>query len=173
MKKQEVNNIRLIVKDEQDLYTPLSPDDEFSDPVKSYIRSKALNADYKQPVKLTVISSSPLDEEKFRSAAANWVREEKTAFELNAKQSTKLPTAMFIIGGLVVIIVSLLKQHFEPLTYAIILIIGTAVIGKGVTNWYEHVPAIRARRWLTEEVEKKSTIVFEYENSDLQKGSHL
>ena len=165
MKLQKENNINLLVKDEQSLYTPFSPVAEFNEPVKSYIRSKILLHDYKQQIKLTVISSSPLDEEKFRSAAANWIEDEIALFAQDEKNSTHLPTAMFIIGVLIIILVSLLKQYFEPLTYAIILIIGTAVAGKGVTNWYEHVPAIKARKWLSEEIDKTSTIEFEYTES--------
>ena len=68
MKLQKENNIRLLVKDEQSLYSPFSPDAEFSEPVKSYIRAKTLGDDFKQQIKLTVISSAPLDEERFRTA---------------------------------------------------------------------------------------------------------
>ena len=162
----KVKNIRLLVKDEQSLYTPFSPDDEFSEPVKTYIRSKALGDDYKQQIKLTVISSAPLDEDKFRSASANWIEEEKALFEQNEKRATQLPTAMFIIGALIIILVTLFKSYFEPLTFAIILIIGTAVIGKGVTNWYEHVPAYKAKKWLATEIDKTSTIEFLYEDDN-------
>ena len=171
MKLQKENNIRLLVKDEQSLYSPFSPDAEFSEPVKSYIRSKTFGDDYKQQIKLTVISSSPLDEEKFRSSASKWVEEEKAVFEQNYRRFIHLPRAMFIIGVLIIILVSLLKPYFEPLTHAIILIIGTAVAGKGVVNWYEQVPAIRARKWMTEEINNTSTIVFEYTDGQDSSGA--
>lgn len=164
MKQQGIHEIRILAEDEQSLYTPLSPDDEFSEPVKTYIRSKLLGYNLKHQLKLTVISSSPLDEEKFKSATANWVKDEKAVFDRKERYSTILPTVMFIIGGLVVVLMSLLRKYFDPIEYAVIVIIGTAVMGRGVTNWYEHVPAIRTRKWLTNEIEKTSTIVFEYED---------
>ena len=40
MGASENTNIRIAVSDEQDLYTPLSPEDEFNDTVKTYIKSK-------------------------------------------------------------------------------------------------------------------------------------
>lgn len=160
--QKDVKNINLLVKDEQDLYTPFSPEDEFNENVKQYIRSQAVGLDFHQQLQLTVISSSPLDEDKFRSAVANWIDQEKALFTLEEKNSTRLETAMFVVGALIIILVSLLKQYFEPLTYAIILIIGTAALGKGVTNWYEHVPGIKAKKWLINEFEKANMIVFEY-----------
>lgn len=162
MEQQIVNNIRLLVNDEQSLYTPFSPDDELSEPVKSYIRSKVIGHDYRQEIKLTVISSSPLDEEKFKSAIANWIEDERAVFEQNEKQSTTLTSAIFIIGVSIIILLSLLKQHLEPLTAAIILIIGTGLTAKGVQRWYEQVTTFKAKKWLTAEKGKKSTIVFEY-----------
>ncbi|MCR5034606.1 MAG: hypothetical protein K6B42_04195 [Clostridia bacterium] len=160
MAQQETNIIRLVVEDEQSLYSPFSPDCEFNENVKQYIRSKASLGDYRQPMELIVISSSPLDEERIRSAIANWVKDEKTLFIRKEKQSTQLPSAMFIIGASIIILITLLRQFIEPLTYAVILIIGTAVLGRGVTNWYEHTLGIKAKRWLISELNKTNMIVF-------------
>jgi len=110
---------------------------------------------------LTVISSSPLDEERFRSAIANWIKDEKTLFIRKEKQSVQLPSAMFIIGASIIILITLLRQFIELLTYAVILIIGTAVLGRGVTNWYEHTLGIKAKKWLLSELNKTNVIVFQ------------
>ena len=98
--------------------------------------------------------------------------DEKAGFEQDYKRYIHFPRAMFIIGVLIIILVSLLKPYLDPLTHAIILIIGTAVAGKGVVNWYEQVPAIRARKQLTEEIDKTSTIVFEYGDSQGSSDTH-
>lgn len=161
MKPEEKKNIRLIVEDEQSLYTSFSPDSEFNENVKQYIRSKASIVDYRQPIELTVISSSPLDEERFKSAIANWINDETTLFIRQEKQSLQLPRVMFIVGASIIILITLLKQFIEPLTFAVIVIIGTAVLGRGVTNWYEHTLGIKAKRWLLSELKKTNTIVFQ------------
>lgn len=161
MKQQKLNNVTLVVEDEQSLYTPFSPDSEFNENVKQYIRSKFFDMDLRQDLRLTVISSSPLDEERFRSAAAVWIEEERAKYRVEEQNSVRLQRALFLIGATIVVVSTILKPHIEPLTFAVILIIGTAILGKGVTNWYEDVPALKARRWLLKEAEKKDTVLFE------------
>jgi len=68
---------------------------------------------------------------------------------------------MFIIGASIIILITLLRQFIELLTYAVILIIGTAVLGRGVTNWYEHTLGIKAKKWLLSELNKTNVIVFQ------------
>ena len=68
---------------------------------------------------------------------------------------------MFIIGALIVVLMLLFKSHIDPVTYAVILIIGTAITGRGVTNWYEKVPSLKAKKWLAEGLKSNNTIKFE------------
>ena len=78
---KEQKNISIVVENEQELYTSLSPEDEFNDSVKSYIRSKITGGGMKRYVGLTVISRTPIDEDRFRSAVSNWARDEKEALD--------------------------------------------------------------------------------------------
>ena len=87
MNHAEQQNIRLVVDDEQALYTSFSPEDEFDESVKSYIRSKAASKDQTKSISLTVISKEPMDEERFRAAVSNWIRDER---ELKKKTSVCL-----------------------------------------------------------------------------------
>jgi hypothetical protein len=86
MDNAEQKNIRLVVDDEPKLYTPLSPEDEFNEPVKAYIRSKIAGKDDCQSISLTVMSRDLLNEEKFRSAVSNWIRDEKAVFRKRIKR---------------------------------------------------------------------------------------
>ena len=75
---------------------------------------------------------------------------------------------MFIIGASIIILITLLRQFIELLTYAVILIIGTAVLGRGVTNWYEHTLGIKAKKWLLSELNIISVItefIFQFSGS--------
>ena len=76
----EQKEIRLVVEDEKTLYSSFSPEAEFSEPVKAYIRSRMAVGNYRQRVDLTVISREPVDEERFRTAVSNWIGFEKAAF---------------------------------------------------------------------------------------------
>ena len=61
-------NVQLVVKDEQELYTSFSPEDEFTDSVKKYIQSKITGRGFNGFVGLTVISGKPINEERFKLA---------------------------------------------------------------------------------------------------------
>ena len=67
-----------------------------------------------------------------------------------------------------IILTTLLRHFIEPLTYAVIVIIGTAVLGRGVTNWYEHTLGIKAKKWLLNELQKTNTIVFQNDERNSQ-----
>ena len=68
MSHTEQMNIRLVVDDEQELYTSFSPEDELDGSVKAYLRSKITANKYNSNLRLTVIPRKPMDEEKFRRA---------------------------------------------------------------------------------------------------------
>ncbi len=55
MNHAEQQNIRLVVDDEQALYTSFSPEDEFDEPVKTYIRSKAAGKDQTKSINLNPV----------------------------------------------------------------------------------------------------------------------
>ena len=56
MSEKEIKDITIIVNDEDALYVPYSPESIFSDGIKSYIRSKAAEANSGNGVRLIVKS---------------------------------------------------------------------------------------------------------------------
>ena len=87
---KEQRNIRLVVENEQDLYTTFSPTDEFNDSVKGYIRSKMTSRGFNRYTGLTVVSRKHIDEKRFRSAVSNWVRDEKRVLSQNRKETVRM-----------------------------------------------------------------------------------
>ena len=77
MDHKEQVNITLIVNDEKSLYSTFSPEPEFSDKVQMYIKSKAAVEDMEHSINLHVLSRVPLDEDRFRTAVSNWIRQER------------------------------------------------------------------------------------------------
>ena len=162
MKQKEYLNIKILVKDEQDLYMRFSPADEFSDSLKRYIRSKTACADQDQHIKLEVTSSAPLDQERFRSAAANWINEEKALFRQEFKRNNLSQIRMLILGIVFIIIGMLLESYINmmPLIYMAITTIGSFGLGRAVAAWIEQLPENRKMLQLTNEMEKTSLIEF-------------
>ena len=147
-------DIRLLVNNEQDLYTPLSPESEFRQEVKDYIRKKAACADYNNNFRLRVICSSPVDEQKFRAAVASWAREEKISFSQESKATNRLLVGMLVIAS-VFIILSLFS-------YTIVPVLGSVALGRAAGIFLSDLPINTAKQRLIDEWEKKSIIVFEY-----------
>ena len=126
----EQQNIRLVVDDEQSLYSPFSPEDEFNDSVKGYIRSKMITGGFKRYAGLTVISRKPIDEDRFRLAITNWVRDEKEVFKSDRKETLRLMIGMLIFGSLLVVFNIKLQQKFEVARYSLVPIMGSLSLSR-------------------------------------------
>lgn len=164
--RNEQTNIRLVVSDEQTLYTPFNPDAEFSWPVKSYIQSKAAIGNPRHSINLTVISREPLDEDRFRAAVANWVGEEKALFRKKEKETKRSLAGLLVIGSALFMLSLALQTQFEVLKYSLLPILGSLALSKAAGILLLDMPTVRAQRWLIDEMERKCEITFEYGHQD-------
>ena len=142
---KEQKNIRIVVENEQDLYTPLSPEDEFNDSVKSYIRSKITGGGMKRYVGLTVISRTPIDEDRFRSAVAHWARDEKEALGSDRKEKLRL-----LIG------------LYEVARYSLVPIMGSLSLSRATGLLIIDLPILSSQIKAFNRVERGSEVTFEY-----------
>ena len=94
MKEKEIKDITVIVNDENSLYVPYSPESIFSEGIKSYIRSKTTEANSGNGIRLIVKSPSAMDEERFRTAVKNWIREEGALFTREEKITSRTLISM-------------------------------------------------------------------------------
>ena len=164
MGNAEQTNIKLIVDDEQSLYVSFSPEDEFSDSVKSYIKSKLSDGMHsRQGIDMTVISRKPIDEERFRSAVSNWIRDEKRYRSIRERKrpGSRLSEAWFSDPFLLILSI-VLEQRVEVLKYSLLPIMGSLALSKAASVLVVDVPTIRVERWFFTEIEKNSVITFEY-----------
>lgn len=159
-------DIRLLVNNEQDLYTPLSPESEFRQEVKDYIRQKGSCADYNNNFRLRIICSAPIDEERFRAAVANWAREEKITFSQESKVTNRLLVGMLVIASVFIILSFYLAKYFSVLSYTIVPVFGSVALGRAAGIFLSDLPINRARQKLIDEWEKKSIVVFEYPDQE-------
>ncbi len=159
------DTITLVVKQEKDLYSVFSPDDEFHEYVKSYIRSKMMLNGYKKNTRLNVIFDEPLDKEKFRSAASNWARDEKALFKRNEKKTYLTLASLLAFGSLMILLTLFLQKSITELQYSIIPIMGSLSLSRAAGILILDMPTIRARRYIIGQMEKESTITFELRSS--------
>ena len=162
MDKTEQKNIRLVVDDEQKLYTPFSPDNDFNEPVKAYIRSKMVGKGDHQSIRLTVMSREPLDEERFRSAVANWIRDEKAIFRKAGKDLMRLLAGLLILGSILIVLSLALEKHVEVLKYSLLPVMGSLALSRAAGILVLKMPTNTKSEKLIREMEENSVITFEY-----------
>ncbi len=148
-------NIRLLVSDEKTLYMPFNPEAELSENVKKYIKSKAVTAEAGQSFSLNVISQVVLDEERFRAAVSNWIKEEKALYRRKEKETLHTFVAMLIVGSLLFLLSHTLQQQFEVMKYTLLPILGSLALSKAAGILILDIPVARAERWMLDEAEKK------------------
>ena len=158
----EQQYIRLVVDDEPSLYSTFSPEDEFSDSVKGYIRSKMTVGGFKRYAGLKVISREPIDEDRFRLAITNWVREEKELFKSDRRETLRLMIGMLVFGSLLVVFNIKLQQKYEVARYSLVPIMGSLSLSRATGILIIDLPIISSKIKALNRMEKGSMVTFEY-----------
>ena len=155
-------DIRIVVEDENSLYSSFSPDDEFNEAVKAYIRSRLYDGISRQSINMTVIARSPIDEERFRAAVNNWIRDSKASFKKRQKEVLIRIIGSLIFGSILIIMSIAGQKQYDVIRYSLLPIMGSIALGEAARALIRDVPTIRIERWLFREIEKNSRISFEY-----------
>ena len=164
MDNKEQTKITLVVNDENSLYSPFSPEPEFSDSVQWYIRTKLAGEDVEKSISMNVISHVTLDEDRFRAAASNWIAQERKFFRKKEKETFRMLVGSLIFATVFIILSLALEQRFNLLKYSIIPILGSLALSKAAGIMAFDMPTSRAQRWILDELEKNNVITFQYDN---------
>ena len=159
---KEPKNIRIVVEDEEALYTKLSPEDEFNDSVKSYIRAKISGRGFNSYTGLTVISRKPIDEDRFRSAVSNWVRDEEDVFKSDRYEKVCLLIGLLLFGSVLVVFNITLQQKYEVARYSLVPIMGSLSLSRATGYLIIDLPIISSKIKALNRMEKGSVVTFEY-----------
>ena len=156
------STVCLVVEDEQKLYTPFSPEVEFSEAVKNYIRAKIASKDPRHSIRLKVMSRDPLDEARFRSAVSNWVLDESAIFQMTRKDLIRLLIERLILGSALIVLSLALEKQFEVLKYTLIPVMSSLALSKAAGILILELPTNAKYKKLLKEMEESSVITFEY-----------
>lgn len=166
MSQTKQNNIRLVVDDEEALYNSFSVDDEFNESVKSYIRSKLINIDYRDSINMTVMAREPINEDRFRSAVSIWVKNERESMRKRERETKVTLFGTLLFGSVLIILSLLLEQQFSVLKYSLLPIMGSISLGQAARLLVMGLPTLRVEKWLLNESAKNSVITFEYADEE-------
>ena len=162
----EQKEIRLVVEDEKTLYSSFSPEAEFSEPVKAYIRSRLAAGNYRQRVDMTVISREPIDEERFRTAVSNWIVFEKAAFRKRWRDTLIRLIGSLLFGSVMIIACIAGEKQYAVLKYSLMPVMGSLSLGSAARILIMEMPVIRVERWFFKKIAENSVIRFEYDQKD-------
>lgn len=162
MAGEKQKTISLVVDSEQNLYSRFSPEDEFDESVKAYIRSKVRERDHSQNISLTVISRKPLDEERFRTAMSNWGKDEKAVMDVEMKDTMRMLIGTLIFGTIMILLSLMTEARFEVAKYSLMPIIGSLALGKAAEILVFSFPTFGVKKRLITEMGKGTSVTFEY-----------
>ena len=166
MDQRKYKDVKLIVNNEESLYIPFSEGDEFSFSVRDYIKAKYAGAEIGDLLRLTVVSAVPIDEDRFRSAVANWVYEEKLKFRQEEKITNRMLIGFLVIASLFIILSLRLEQSVDVLAYTIIPVLGSVALGRAAGICLTDLPINRARKQMLNDMEHNSPIIFELQEAE-------
>lgn len=146
MSNNDQAQIILVVDDEQSLYSRFSPEDEFSEPVKAYIKSKVADKASNRSTSLTVISREPMDEEKFRSAVSNWIMAEKVSLRINEKTTIRRLIGLLIFGSIMLLLCLSLEKIIDILQYSLMPIMGSLALSRAASILVLEIPSLRTQK---------------------------
>ena len=160
MANREPKYVKLMVDDEEALYAGFSPEDEFDESVKAYVRSKVADKGRHQGINMTVVSEKPLDENRFRTAVSNWVRDERSLFKRTEKETLIALFGSLAFGSAMIVLSVILGQQYTGLEYSLIPIMGSLALAKAADIMIVTLPINSANKKLLGEMENTSTITF-------------
>lgn len=166
MENTERKVVRLVVEDESHLYSAFSPEAEFSEPVKAYIRSKLSGEGHQRNVDITVMAREQLDEERFRTAVSNWIKAEWAVFRKKEKEIMIKLIGSLVFGSILIILSIAGQKQYEVLRYSLLPIMGSLALGTAARILIMEMPAIRIERWFFKKVAEDSVIRFEYDHEE-------
>ena len=161
MSEKEIKDIRIIVENENSLYVPYSPESEFNEGLKSYIRSKVAELSSGSGIRLVVISPTAMDEEKFKTAIRNWTRDQKAVFAREDKITSRTLISLLVFASFFIILSMYLSKYDNVFSYTIIPVLGSVALGRAAGMFISEMPVSKGKKHYLKEVEKNSTIVFE------------
>ena len=164
MDNRQRTTITLIVNNEERLYAPLSPEPEFDYKTQMYIKTKAAEEDMKSTIDMHVVSREPLNEDRFRTAVSNFVKQERALLRRTEKETLRTFIGLLAFASIFIMLSVALQQRFEVLKYSLLPFMGTLSLSRAARILLLEMPTMNAKEWMLNELEKNSKITFEYES---------
>ncbi len=147
MSEKEIKDIKIVVNDEDSLYVPYSPESEFNEGLKSYIRSKVAEESSGSGIRLIVMSPSPINEEKFKTAIRNWTRDQRAVFVREDKITSRTLISLLVFASFFIILSMYLSKYDNVFSYTIIPVLGSVALGRAAGMFITELPVSKGKKY--------------------------
>lgn len=154
--------IRLRIKDENELYNPLDPDEyQFSDEIKGYILGKLSKRIKAGSHEIVIQSQGELDKARIQSAISAWIHDEAESIAIERKKNRVRQTYLFALGLAFVVISLALEGKVGAVWFTVLSTIGGFSIWEAANVWIVENPKLRLKRRAMEKLKSATKISFE------------
>ena len=165
-----MNEIKLKIRSEADLYNPLDPDQVMlSDAVTGYIIRKYQEMNHTEEFCLHIISDEPVNEDRVRENIRTHMRHEQEIGSRELKLSTGRQIRLFVIGIAFISVWLFAAANTGNIAAEVLSIIGSFAVWEAADIWIAEKPHIRLRKMKLKILEKTEIRFSETGNDQTEK----
>ncbi len=144
---QSVNEIKIRIHEENDLYDPLDPDQKYlSEDVISYIEKRYSEKTEYGITNIHIISDKPVHSDRVKEAFHRYIENEQIAAQKDQHMTSVRQLRLFIIGVLFISLWLIVSANIENVGVEVLSIIGSFAIWEAADIWIVGKPEIRWKK---------------------------
>lgn len=145
---ENIYEIRMKIREEADLYSPLDPDQEaFSDDVIAYLERKYNErANFRDKPVIHIISEKTVNAERVNRNFKAYMRKETELLTKEQKRASLRQARLFVIGILFIAVWLVFALNTDNIFVEVLSIIGSFSVWEAADIWIVEKPGIRIRK---------------------------
>lgn len=144
---QSVNEIKIRIHEESDLYDSLDPEQQYlSDDVISYIENRySEKAEYGR-ISIHIISDKPVNTDRVKEAFRKYAENETNALDKEKHMASIRQIRLFLIGVLFISVWLIASARIENVGVEVLSVIGSFAVWEAADIWIVGKPEIRWKK---------------------------
>ena len=156
-----MTDIRIKINDEDELFNPFNPEDEFSDEVKGFITAQLESLEHPDSITFTFISPVPLDRERVELARIRWNNDLQESIKREKKVNRFKQLWFLTVGAVFIIVDLLLADYFNTIIEVALSTFGAFCLEEVAYIWIVDYPRLRLLKTILRVLAKTETVRYE------------
>ena len=156
-----MQDIALNVTNEEQLYNSFDPQRNLlNEEVKSYLLGEVQIEGRMDGINLEVRSTTPIDEERFKSSIRRWIEEEEQSIRVTRRRNVIQQAWMFGSGVLFIALSLLLQPVVNVVWFTVLSTIGAFSMWEAASIWIVQNPKLRLRKHAVKRLDSELALRF-------------